>query len=114
MTHHICKSYQINTSNRVSEAKSAILNAVFIFHLTVKRSVYKIYFEFDQVRYLGKLDGKDLLVLLVHEETIHEQLVVDVPGSWTHKHKVFHTRGSELIYCNLRRLGTCLSTSWSR
>lgn len=36
----------------------------------------------DQVCYLGKLDGKDLLVLEVHEEAVHQQLVVDVPRSY--------------------------------
>lgn len=35
----------------------------------------------DQVCYLGKLYSKDLLVFEVHEEAVHQQLVVDVPRS---------------------------------
>lgn len=35
------------------------------------------------VCYLGKLDGKDFLVLEVHEEAVHQQLVVDVPRSYS-------------------------------
>lgn len=31
--------------------------------------------------YLGKLNGKDLLILEVHEEAVHQQLVVNVPSS---------------------------------
>lgn len=41
--------------------------------------------------YLGKLDGKDLLVLEVHEEAVHQQLVVDVPGSCRHRAILHHS-----------------------
>lgn len=53
--------------------------------LWLKLEAYKTDVSIDQVCYLGKLNSKDLLVFQVHEEAVHQQLVVDVSSSCNNK-----------------------------
>lgn len=87
--------------------------------LWLKLEAYKTNVSIDQVCYLGKLNSKDLLVFQVHEEAVHQQLVVDVSCSCSNK---FIT---ELLKLERRRVQNCdnlcipfhilesLSISWS-
>lgn len=53
--------------------------------LWLKLEAYKTNVIIHQVCYLGKLNSKDLLVFQVHEEAVHQQLVVDVSCSYSNK-----------------------------
>ncbi len=66
--------YLYQQTEQQSQRRSAQLQLLMKIMLCGIRCIY-------QVCYLGKLDGKDLLVLEVHEEAVHQQLVVDVPCS---------------------------------
>lgn len=53
--------------------------------LGLKLEAYKTNVSIDQVCYLGELNCKDLLVFQVHEEAVHQQLVVDVSCSCSNR-----------------------------
>lgn len=71
--------------------------------LWLKLEAYKTDVSIDQVCYLGKLNSKDLLVFQVHEEAVHQQLVVDVSSSCSKK------KLSELFKLERRRVQNCNS-----
>ena len=59
--------------------------------------------------YFCKLDGKQLLVFEVHEKAAHEELVVDIPGSWKGGMNGIQNRGGgEGVH--IRRLYSCIGS----